>query len=417
MPAPIATDSLWRDKTYRRLWFSVLISAFAGQITGLVLALTAAILLQATPTQIGMLGAMGTLPFVLFLLPAGVWLDRVRKLPVYLVGEVIMAATLVCIPLAWAWDRLAIELLYAVAFVVGCVAVVSGTAGQIVLTQVVRREQLLEAHGKNRVAGSFAEVAGPGAAGILIKLVGAPLAILVSAALVLAGVMLLRRLAVSELLGTGRQSGFWPQLKEGIRFVAGDRLLLSMALGVGCWQVFQTCAMVTLVLFATRELGLNEIQFGLCLAGAGLGTVAAGAFGHRLAQRFGPGPTLIGGIAVSGAGWLQLAWAPGGGLGIVSFAVMLGCFSTSVVLIFSTMLALRQAMTPAPMLARMTSTMRWLTLFPAWPGMLLGGALAEHFGLRFPVATGGVGALVLALGLWRFSAIRAAKALAAPAPK
>lgn len=413
MPAPISADSLWRDKTYRRLWLSLLFSAFSAQITGLTLALMAAVQLSATATQIATLGVMGVLPYVLFLLPAGVWLDRRRKLPAYIAGELVMAAALASIPLAWACDRLEIGILYAVSFAGGVVSVISGTAGQIVLTQVVHREQLVEAHGKSRIAASLAEVAGPGAAGILIKLIGAPFTLLANCALLLGSVTILRRLNVTEPMPATRQFGFWPQLKEGIRFVAGDRLLLSMALAVGCWQLLQTCAMVTQVLFATRELRLNEFEFGLCLTGAGLGTVAAGFLGHHLARRVGPGPTLIGGMAVSGIGWLQLALAPAGVSGVVAFIFMLICFSTAVVLIFSNMLALRQALTPAPMLARMTSTMRWLTLFPAWPGMLLGGALAENFGLRVPLAVGGGGTLVLAFWLWRFSVLRRTTALAA----
>jgi hypothetical protein len=118
---------------------------------------------------------------------------------------------------------------------------------------------------------------------------------------------------------------------------------------------------------------------------------------------------MIVGMAVSGIGWLQLAWIPG----VTSFVVMLVCLSGSVVLIFSNLLALRQAITPAPMLARMTSTMRWLTLFPAWPGALLGGVLADAYGLRFPLLVGGLGALLLAVLLWRFSRLRSVRQLGA----
>jgi hypothetical protein len=281
MPAPLPADSLWRDKTYRRLWLSLLLSAFAAHITGLTLALTAAVQLRATATQIATLGAVGALPHALFLLPAGVWLDRMRKLPAYLTGELVMVVALAAVPLAWACDRLEIGILYAISFVGGLVSAVSGTAGQIVLTQVVGREQLVEAHGKSRVAASFAEVAGPGVAGILIKLVGAPFALLANCALLLGSVTILRRLEVTEPPPAARHPRFWPQLKEGIRFVAGDRLLLPMALAVGCWQVLQTCAMVTQVLFATRELHLSELELGLCLTGAGLGTVVAGLLGHH----------------------------------------------------------------------------------------------------------------------------------------
>ena len=77
------SDDLLRDATYRRLWLSILVSSLGGQVTMLALPLTAAVLLHATPTQMGLLTAMEIVPFVLFSLPSGVWLDRVRKLPVY----------------------------------------------------------------------------------------------------------------------------------------------------------------------------------------------------------------------------------------------------------------------------------------------------------------------------------------------
>src|ERR1700758_3938287 len=84
--APPPGDLL-HDPTYRRLWSSILISSFGGQVTMLALPLTAAVLLHAAPTQMGLLTAMEIVPFVLFSLPTGVWLDRVRKLPVYIAGE------------------------------------------------------------------------------------------------------------------------------------------------------------------------------------------------------------------------------------------------------------------------------------------------------------------------------------------
>ena len=97
----LAADDLLRDVAYRRLWTSILISSFGGQVTMLALPLTAAVLLQATPTQMGLLTAMEIVPFVLFSLPSGVWLDRVRKLPVYIVGECMLGARVASVPLAW----------------------------------------------------------------------------------------------------------------------------------------------------------------------------------------------------------------------------------------------------------------------------------------------------------------------------
>lgn len=402
----LPAGDLLRDWAYRRLWLSILISSFGAQLSLLALSLTAASLLQATPAQMGMLAACGNLPFVLFLLPSGVWLDRMRKLPVYLIGETILALVLAGVPLAWALNGLSMQMMYGVAFASGCIAVTSGTVAQIVLSQIVARERLVEAHAKNALANSAAGIAGPGMAGMLIKLLGAPLTLLVNSALLLISVLILRRVHPVEATKSAASVDFWRDLKAGVRFVASNRLLVSMALTVGIWQICQTAAMVVQVLFATRELGLQDYQLGLCYAASGLGTVAASLPAHRLAQRIGPGPSLILGFAISGLGWLQLAVAPAGAWAVVAFVVMLLCFSAGTVLIFVNMLALRQAITPPSLLARMTSTMRWLTLFPAAPGALLGGYLGEQFGLRHAIGFGGLGAILLAWLAWRFTPIR-----------
>jgi MFS family permease len=159
------------------MWTSIAISSFGGQVTMLALPLTAAVLLHATPTQMGLLGAVEILPFVLLSLPAGVWLDRVRKLPVYIAGELTIALVTLSVPVAWWLGWLSIPWLYACGFVLGSVYTIAGSAAQIVLTQVVPRDRLVEAHAKNALASSGAEVAGPGIAGALIKVVGAPLAL------------------------------------------------------------------------------------------------------------------------------------------------------------------------------------------------------------------------------------------------
>jgi len=406
----LAPDDLLRDATYRRLWTSILISSFGGQVTMLALPLTAAVLLHATPTQMGLLTAMEVAPFVLFSLPCGVWLDRVRKLPVYVIGESLLALIVASVPLAWWLGWLSMSWLYVVGFAIGTVYTIAGSAAQIVLTQVVERERLVEAHAKNALASSSAEVAGPGAAGVLIKLVGAPMALLADAVLLAVSAAILRGIQVQEgaQLAAAR---FWPAMRTGLVFVARHRLLITMAIVVGWWQMCHHAALVVQILFATRTLGLSEGGVGLSFVGLGVGTIVASIIGSRISRRLGPGPTLVLGVAICGVGWLLGAVAPASAAGVVMFAAMLMMFGVGAVLIFITFLALRQAVTPAPLLGRMTSTMRWLILLPAGPGALLGGWLGEHVGLRSALMFAGVTALVLATLAWRQPVIRMTRAL------
>ena len=409
----LAPGDLLRDAVYRRLWSSILISSLGGQVTMLALPLTAAVLLNASPTQMGLLQAMEILPFVLFSLPSGVLLDRMRKLPVYVAGETLLAFAVASVPLAAWMGWLGMGWLYVVGFVLGTVHTTAGTAAQIVLTQVVPRERLVEAHAKNALAGSGAEVVGPGLAGVLIKLLGAPLALAVDALALLASAVILRGIQVKEQLSATR-GAFWASLKEGLGFVRSQKLLVSLATTTGSWQLFHNAALVVQILFATRELQLSPQTVGASYIALGGGTVLASIFGHRISRRIGPGPCLVLGYGACGVGWLQLALAPAGHLGVVSFGLMLFAFGVGAVLIFINFLSLRQAVTPAPMLGRMTSTMRWLILLPAGPGALIGGWLGEHMGLRAALAFSGVGACLLAALAWRHPVIRGVRELPKP---
>lgn len=408
----LAPDDLLRDRHYRRLWTSILISSFGGQVTLLALPLTAAVLLHATPTQMGWLTTLELLPFVLLSLPAGVWLDRVRKLPVYVGGELLLALAVATVPLAWWLGWLGMPWLYGISFFIGLVYTTAGSAAQIVLTQVVPRERLVEAHAKNALASSGAEVAGPGVAGLLIRALGAPVALLVDAVMLVFSALILRGVQVKEqppaVVPAGR---FWADLVEGLRFVRSQRLLLTLAACVGIWQLCHQSAIVVQILFATRTLGLSEQAVGLSYVALGVGTVSASLLGDRISRRLGPGPCLVLGFATSAAGWLLLSVVPVGPWGVVGFAVMLSFFGVGAVLIYINFISLRQSVTPEPLLGRMTSTMRWLILLPAGPGALIGGWLGEHVDLRASLAFAGVCGSLMSLMAWRLPILRQLKTL------
>jgi len=407
----LAPDDLLRDRVYRRLWLSILTAAFANQVMLLALPLTAAVLLHASPTEMGLLTAAELAPFLVLSLPSGVWLDRVRKLPVYVVGEALIALAAASVPCAAWLGLLSMTWLYGVGLLLGAVHTVSGSAAQIVLTQVVGRDRLVQAHAKNALANSGAEVIGPGIAGLLIKLLGAPLALLFNAGLLCGAALILRGLPLQETLGLRANTSFLDELMAGLRFVARHRLLMTLAILMSIWQMAHYVALTVQILFATRTLGLSEQAIGLCYAGMGVGTIVGSLLGHRLSHRFGPGPCLVLGYAVTGTGWGLLALAPEGFWGVVAFGFMLMSFSAGAIFIFINFLALRQSVTPEAMLGRMTSTMRWLSLLAAGPGALLGGWLGEHVSLRASLSLAAASALVLAWAAWSLPAIRGLKVL------
>src|SRR6266851_4825588 len=97
---------LWRDPEFPKLWAGETISLVGSQVTLLALPLTASILLQASPFQMGVLGASQTIPFLLFGLVAGVWVDRLRRRPIMLVADLGRALLLATIPAAVVLTRI-----------------------------------------------------------------------------------------------------------------------------------------------------------------------------------------------------------------------------------------------------------------------------------------------------------------------
>jgi MFS family permease len=200
-------------------------------------------------------------------------------------------------------------------------------------------------------------------------------------------------------------------MKAGLRFVTRHKLLVVLACCSGGWQLCNNSATVVNILMATRTLGMSEQAVGLSYVCLGFGTVLASLVGDRISKRLGPGPAMTLGIGLCSLGWLLVALAPVGPLGVAMFAANLMLFGLGAVMIFINFISLRQAVTPAPMLGRMTSTMRWLILLPAAPGALIGGWLGEHVDLRASLAFSALCGLALTVAAWRNPLLRAVREL------
>jgi MFS family permease len=410
----ILDNPLFQIPGYRRMWFSILFSNLGGQITMLALPLTAVFLLDATPTQMGFLTAMEIVPFVLLSLPGGVLIDRMRKLPLYIAGEIFMGLTLLTIPAAWALGWLNMPLMYAVSFALGTVYTIAGSASQIVLTQLVGRDKLVQAYSQNAIAGSMAEVLGPGLAGILIRVFGAPLALVMDAFLLIGSVVMLKGIHIHEVVpprSTWKDRSFKEDLLKGLAFVKSQKMLLEMAAIVGAWQFFSQLALSVQIIFAVKDLGLDETLVSLSFVALGIGSVLGGMAGPKLSHKIGPGPALILGIGITSLGWIGLLLLEGMLPSIVLFSWMLICYSWGATLLFVNFLSLRQSFTPTDLLGRMTTTMRWLILLPAGPGAILGGWMAEHWGMRSSLAAAGAGTLLVAFVAYARPYLKSLKSL------
>jgi MFS family permease len=394
------TGALWRHPDFLKMWTGQTISQFGSSISQLALPIIAIRILDASAFAVAALGTVEFVPFLLFTLPAGVWVDRLRRRSVLIVGDVGRALLLATVPIAYFADALTLGQLYVVGFLTGVLTVFFDVAYQSYLPALVEREHLIEGNSKLEVTRSAGQLAGPPVAGGLIQLLTAPYAVVCDAvSFVVSGAFLVairKAEAPVEKQEDGRRPGMRKELWEGLRYVVKHPYLRPQAISTGVSNFFSSVAFSILIVFAVRTLhmsnGLIGVVFGLGSIGWLTGAMVAGPVKRWL----GVGGATILGAALSGPATLITALTP------VSFPVpflvagaILGGWGAVVYNI--TQVSLRQAITPERMQGRMNSVMRFLVWGPIPLGSLAGGAIATSFGLRTALLVGAIGGFTSAI--------------------
>jgi len=354
----------------------------------------------------GMMGAAATLPYALLALPAGVFLDRNRKLPILLASKAVQALSLASIPLAWWLGLLTVPWLYAVSFISGICAVVGGGAEVVFLTNMIGRDKLTDAQSKFTATDSAARLLAPGFAGVLIQWLTAPYAVLLNAIGFLVSIALLRNVKASDPKPPPSNKHPLRDVQDGILFIWRQPLLRTLAWTSGCWHMLFYGFAALHVIFATRELGMSAGMLGVAQMIGGVGVLLSSLLLKPLTKRYGPTGTMLIGMGLCAFAYTMTPLIPANLFGY-PMASALACATMSFFLDCGVMLFLlpyttmRQKVTPDEYLGRMISTMRFLTVSVAPLGALSAGYLGEHFNVRTAlacVAAGGIGlTLVLAL--------------------
>ena len=394
-----AFNGLWRNGDFVRLWTSLTITHFGGQITFLALPLTAALLLDATPIEMGVLTALESVPFALFGLFAGVLVDRAPKLPIIIWSDIGRAAALLVVPVCAWLGVLSMGVLYVVGFLIGTGSVMGWPAYQVFMTERVGRERLAEANAKIGISDSAAQLIGPGLAGALIQWLTAPFAILLDALSFFLSAWILRGIpAEASDAPKMRARSIGAEIREGLMEIWQNTTLRALTWAIAVWQIFRHAYVAIVVLFAARELGFSPGHVGALWMLAGLGTLAAAGAVAPLNRRFGFGPTMLLGLLGTGIAWLVVGAATGSpSVASVIFGLGLAALDFSGMVFFINYLTLRQAAAPDALRGRVIATMICLTVACAPLGGLAGGWIAEHLGLRAPMFFAGGGAIALVL--------------------
>ncbi len=390
-------NGLWRNPDFVKLWGSLTITHFGGQITFLALPLTAALVLNATPFEVGVLTALESLPFALFGMFAGVLVDRTRKLPVIIACDLGRGLALLAIPFCMWFGVLTMPVLYVVGFMMGTLSVIGWPAYQVFMTERVGRDRLVEANAKIGISDSAAQLVGPGVAGALIQWLTAPFAILVDAISFFFSAWMLRGIPPREGdAPKARPRAVIAEIREGLAAIWRNPTLRALAWSIAVWQVFRHAYIATVVLYAARDLGFSAGHVGAMFMVAGVGSLAAAGVVAPLNLRFGMGPTMLAALTGTGVGLIVMGSATGPTwLLSVLFGSGLFLLDLSAMIFFINYLSVRQAVAPDRLLGRVTATMIALTISVAPLGGLAGGWIADHLGLRAAMLMAGAGALLL----------------------
>jgi MFS family permease len=383
---------LLRDADYRNFLTAFTVGQLGQRVATLAFPLVAVLALDADEFQVGLLFSLATIGFLLVGLPAGAWVDRIRRRPVMVATALGRAAVIVLIPVAWWADVLTIWQLYLVVVVNSLLAVFFEVAHQSYLPHLVGRENLIEANTTLEGVRSITSVAGPGLAGQLIQVLSAPVAMVANALTLVLSAGILARIGKREAPAQRTQgSRLWTEISRGVRFVLGHSLLRPIAVCSAifnlCWSAYSAMLMV----FLARELGISAGTIGLVFTFAGVGGVVGMLLVRRTVAWIGQGPALwVAPVFISPCLLLVLLAEPGWRIGLAFLAQMAA--TVGVVVYNVTQVSLRQAVTPDGLLGRMNATIRFLVWGAMPVGGLAGGVLGQWLGVRPALTVAAIGA-------------------------
>lgn len=367
---------------FHRLWLGQSISQLGSQISALAIPLTAVLALHAGTFAVSLLTTLQYLAFLVLGLPAGAWVDRIRRRPLMITSDLTRAGVLASVPVAAALHRLTLPHLYAVVIVMGLCTLLFDVAYQSYLPGLIHREQLVAGNGALEASRSVASVLGPGLAGWLVQAVTAPIALVLDAASFGWSAAWLAAIRQPEPQPTPARHREMPRdIGAGLRLVFGNPTLRALG-------IYGTAAVLALavehaieVVFLVRTVRLTAATIGLLSMLGSLGAIVGATTAPRTLARFGATRTMLG-TATAAMTFRLLIPLTGPGPRLVLFTLGSAVASYGIVAFNVVSVAYRQQLCPDHMLGRMNATIRFLSWGAMPLGALLGGALGTLIGLR-----------------------------------
>ncbi len=413
---------LWGHADFRRLWAAQAISAFGSRITRTALPIIAVTTLGQPEAIIGVLAAMQLAPGVVLAMMAGGFVDRGRKRRILIAADVIRAALVASLTLAWALGALSMLQVVLVGAGVGAASALFQITDVAYLPALIGRRRLVDGNAKLETTEAIAEITGPASAGVLIAALGAPLAVAIDAASYLWSALMLGRIRAADhapaapaeatdaaATAEDADGAVLPvrtgqDFRIGLRVVFGHPLVRPIVLTLMVWSIAGGFFMALYTLFCLRELGLSEATFGVIIAMGGIGSLAGAVLARSLARVLGVGRTLLVTSALSLTCTLLIPIAASA----TSHAMMIGFlvahqlladgFAVAFIVLAVT---LRQTVLPREVLGRANAAIHVCTTGVLPVAALIAGGLATLIGIRAAVWVGLLIGLAAPIFLWR----------------
>ncbi len=394
--------TLLREREFRNFWLAQSVSLVGDQVAVIALPLTAVLVLDAGPGQMGLLGAAALFPHLLFSLPVGVWLDRVAsRRRVMMAADLGRAALVATIPLAYALDGLTLAQLYAVAFLAGSLAVLFDLSYPTLFVSLAPRERYVEGNSLIHGSRSVSTVAGPSLGGLLVQAFSAPFALLADACSFLVSALFLRRVRADEApIEHEGEAGLRDRVTVGLRFIGANPIFRPTLVSVATLNFFNYAFGALFVLYATRTLGVSAGTLGLVLGAGAFGAVLGAIVAGRVGRAVGIGRAFLIGCILFPAPLILVPLADGPKplvLGMLFAAEFLSGLGVMILDINAG--SIMFALTPDRLRSRATGAFNFVNWGIRPLGALTGGALGAWIGVRPTLWVASLGALAGALWL------------------
>lgn len=366
------------------------------------------------PALAGLVFAVGTLPYVLFGLFAGVTGDRRSRKRVMVAAHALQMVFAAVVPIWALAGHPPVALVLASAFAVGAGRTYADAASFGAVAELVGAANFVRGQAVLSTGWAAGSILGPFLGGVLIAAFGAAAAVTAESALFALAALLVWRIR-RPLLAPAQEAGerVRDAAREGIAVILRTPLLRLLTSVQLLWYLSVIGALALIVPFLREELSLSARETGWILGAGAFTGVSAGFVVGVLERRYGGLRVIAASVALSAAAAGALAGVPGFWSALAAYAVL----DFSIWISVTALIGERQRLAPDHLQARVGITGRAIALGSMTAGSLIASGLAVVVPLRALYL--GVGLTALAIALWAVPALlrQAGAAVALPEPR